>query len=491
MNVERIRFGESLAGLLVDDADATPFVGATLRLLETGVEVEIPYLDGVESDQFAHVDEWFRRMSPQENLLLRTQEGVVMLYGCRWAGHSVPAGWLIGSGRIAPQETLLSERDGALSAPLTVTTCRSRMDGLNRWSQLSAVEAEWPRDENGRSAGVNIAVRSPPPVEWLQGEARLRLRAIWGSSEVRDGYQQSRVVENNVVVESEWAKARPFADHLAEQRKVANLLVFLFGTAISVREHLVQDQSIPARLSTGEIYDHPFVGLISSRTVRQRAQPIPTDEKLGRPLLSMQEIGAEGLTRWAEKYEQWDRFILPAVAVVGRRPRFTEDVVLSTAMAIEAAGQLIGSRKGEEVTYGRGRNSPTMSTYVYRCLELLSIRWGDYIHSQVGLARAISKNYRKLKHADNGDFPEYVETHLVGIVNELVVRLLAAYLTGSAGELLERFRAGSELWTVKQHFEANQRRIGDDEGTWVVMSAGEPADQPHRANDALPPSSSL
>lgn len=414
-----------------------------------------------------------------------------MLYGCRWAGHSAAAGSRIGSGRIAPQETLLFERDGTLSDRLTVKTCRSRMDGLNRWSRLSAVESESRRDQDGRSTGVDITVESPEPVEWAQGEARMRIRTTWTSSETSDGYERSHVVADNVVIESEWAEARPFFDHLVELRKVAHLLVFVFGTALSIREHRVQDESIPARLMGGEVYDHPFIELISARTVRERTQPIPTEEKLGQPLLVLQEIGAEGLTRWAEGYDQWDRFILPAVAVIGRRQRFTEDVVMSTSMALEAAGQLIGPRPDEDATYDRGRGRPTMATYVYRCLELLGVQWGDYIHSQVGLARAISNNYKRVKHADNGAFPDHVETYLVSTVNELVVRLLAAYLTGSAGELLARYRAGSELWTVQQQFEANHARIGDDEGTWVSTAVEEPADQAdHAVDPSLPRSSS-
>jgi len=68
VSVEHLDFGDSLAGLLVDGVEATPYVGATLRLSHTGVEVEIPYLPGFEVDQFAHVDDWFRRMKPQENL---------------------------------------------------------------------------------------------------------------------------------------------------------------------------------------------------------------------------------------------------------------------------------------------------------------------------------------------------------------------------------------------------------------------------------------
>lgn len=489
MSVQHLSFGDSLAGLIVDGVESTPYVGATLRLSDTGVEVEIPYLPGFAVDQFAHVDEWFRRMTPPENLLLHTRDGNVMLYGCRWSGHSEAAGSRIGSGRIGPQETLLFAREGALSDPLTVTTCQSRMDGLNRWSRLSAVESESRRDENGH-ATVDITVQSPEPIEWAQGEATMRIRTTWTSSETSDGYERSHNVTDNVVLESEWAQPRPFFDHLVEQRKVAHLLVFLFGTALSIREHTVQDESLPARLLGGEVYDHPFVELISARTIRERAQPIPTDSKLGRPHLVLQEVGAGGLARWAEIYEQWGRFILPAVAVIGRRQRFTEDVVMSTSMALEAAGQIIGRRSGEDATHDRGRRRPTMATYVFRCLDLLGIQWGDYIHSQVGLARAISNNYRRVKHSDKGAFPDHVETYLVSVINELVVRLLAAHLTGSADELLDRYRAGSELWTVRQQFDAYQVRIGDDEGKWMSTADDDANDTDQHDVVSLPRSSS-
>lgn len=79
MAIERLNFGESRAGLLIDGVEQTPFVGATLRLEEVGVEVEVPYLPGDQFPQFAHVDEWFRHRTPPTNMLLRTREGAAML----------------------------------------------------------------------------------------------------------------------------------------------------------------------------------------------------------------------------------------------------------------------------------------------------------------------------------------------------------------------------------------------------------------------------
>ncbi|GAA1059014.1 ApeA N-terminal domain 1-containing protein [Agromyces bracchium] len=465
MTINKFDFGDSFAGLLIDGVEETPYVGATLRLTDTGVEIEVPYLSGYAAAQFAHVDEWFRQRTPPTNMLLRTREGAATLFGCRWRGHSSAAGSRIGSGRIAPDETLLHDREESLSEPLTVKSCRSRADGLNHWTRLTAVESDAHRDDERRTNVLEVTVKSPEPIEWQQGEATMRIQTSWRFEAKQDGYERIHELHDNVLLESEWVDPREFFHHLAEHRKVMHLLVFLFGTALSFREHQVRDETIASRTMDGTLIEHPFVELISARTIRERGQPTPAKEKLGRPLLVLQEVGAEGLTSWAEMYGEWERFILPAVAVIGRRNRFIEDVVMSTSMALEAAGQLIGERPGEEATYGRAR--PSMATYVFRCLDYLDIGWDDYIHSQVGLARAISNNYKRVKHADNGAFPDHVETALIGEVNELVVRLLAASLTGAADELLQRYRSGSELWQLQQLFEANEVRIDDDAGTWV------------------------
>ncbi|WP_231735211.1 hypothetical protein [Microbacterium hominis] len=463
-----LSFGDSLAVLLVDGVAETPYVGATLRMDESGIEVEVPHMPGFVVPQFEHVDQWFRRMAPPENVLVHARGGSVQLFGCRWSGHSDATGSRVGTGRFSATEALLHDRDGALSDPLTVTTCQSRADGLNHWSRVTAVSSEPTRDEESRANALDVRVESPEPTEWLQGEARMRIRATWSFAPREDGYSRIHELEDNVIVESEWEQPHPFADHLVEQRKVLHLLVFLFGAGLSFREHRVRDGSIAARLMGGEIYDHPFAEVISARTISERAQPIPQKGKLQRPLLVLEEVGAEGLAEWASNYEAWERFILPAVSIIGRRHRFAEDIVMSTSMSLEAAGQLIGEQPGEAATYHRGRR--TTATYVYRCLELLGIRWGEYIHSQTGLAKAIANNYNAVKHADRGAFPDHVETFLIGDVNQLIVRLLAIRLTGRAEELLQRYRDGSELWQIKQRFDAYRVRIADDLGAWGMAA---------------------
>lgn len=463
-----------MAVLLVDGVEETPYVGATLRMTETGIEVEVPYMPGFAVPQFEHVDQWFRRMTPPENVLVHTREGNILLYGCRWSGHSDAAGSRVGSGRFMASETLLHSRDRSLADPLTVKLCQSSVDGLNRWSRITTVTTETSRDEEQRTNALDILVKSPEPIEWYQGDATLRVRGTWRFAAREDGYERVHELEDYVVLESEWDEPRPFVDHLLEQRKIAHLLVFLFGTALSFRRHRARDETIAAHVMSGEVFDHPFVEIISARTIRERAQPVPSKEKLGRPLLVLGELGADGLAAWASNYEAWERFILPAVAIIGRRHRFAEDIVMSTSMSLEAAGQLLGERPGESATYYRNR--PATSTYIYRCLEYLGIRWGDYIHSPIGLARAIANNYNSVKHANRGPFPDHAETFLIGDVNELVVRLLAVNLTGQADDLLDQYRDGSELWGIKQRFDAYRIRIVDDRGTWEAVAAEESAE---------------
>lgn len=459
-----LNIGDSMAVLLVDGIEDTPYVGATLRMKATGVEVEVPYLPGFSVPQFTHVNEWFRKMTPPDNVLVYTREGTVTLYGCRWSGHADASGTRVGSGSFTAREALLRDRDRPLSDALLVQRCYSRVDGMNRWSRATAVSSESDLDEDSRTTGLTISVKSPAAVEWRQGEATLRVRSIWRFSSTNEADSRVHELDDNVVLESEWNEPRPFVDHLVEQRKVLHLLVFLFAKPLSFRKHLVQDESIAARLMNGEIFDHPFTEVISSRTMRERAQPMIPSKDLDRPLLVLDELGTDGLTEWAERYETWERFILPAVTSLGQRRRFAEDIVMNMSMSIEAASHLLGSRPGENATHRNGR--PTTATHAYRCLEVLGIKWGDYIHSQIGLAKAIANNYNAVKHADRGGFPDAGQTILIGDVIELVVRLIAVRLTGQGDELIERYRRGSELWPIEQRFDSYRIRIVDDRGTW-------------------------
>lgn len=462
MALEKLEFGDSVAGLLINGVDDTPYMGATMHMRSPrGVSVEIPYLRG---GQFKHVEEWFDKQSPPGNMEMLTAEGAVSFFDVEWMGHTQNSGRRAALGKLRPQETVLSSRDGKLADPLVVQVARSRIDGLNRWIREESITDRPVSDDNSKLRKLGLEVERVVAAVWTQGDATLTLHTDWRVESKEDAAERSRVIHDNFVLDSEFTMGpRPFWDHLVEQRKLANLVVFVFGRSISFRRHKVQDDRFTARLMGGKVYNHPFVELISAETVRERARPIQSTEQFGRPLASLAAIGPDGLSAWAASYTRWERFILPAISALSRSDAFAEEAVTMTSMALEAAGSIIGEREGERATYrSRGK---TTATYVYRCLHVLRIGWGPYISSDAALAWAIANNYNGVKHYDRGDLPPGEQTLVLAQVGSLIARLLALHLTGKGDELLKGYRDGNELWPVQQEFDSYGVRIVEG-GKW-------------------------
>ncbi|WP_139316105.1 hypothetical protein [Cellulosimicrobium sp. CUA-896] len=428
-----------------------------------GPRLEVPFVRHDPNGQFAHVNRWFQETEPPRNLILVAHGMSLTLFDVQWSGHTHGSGLALGT--LRPSETVLAEREGELADPLEFDVLRSRMDGLNRWAAMEAVTSDYDTDESGLIQSFTAIARSTFGESWRQGEADLRLVAHWGTLPTEDAYDRRIAITNNVVLESRFPTARPFVDHLAEQRKVANLLVLMFGAPISFREHRIRHNRFPTRVLSGRIIDHPFVEIVSVRTVRERAMRVPATSERQDPLATVTQIGPDGMTEWSNNYDKWRRFILPSVAVLGRPDAFLEDIVTSTSMAIEAAGSLVGFREGEQPTYGRtGR--PTAATYAYRCLDVIDVEFGVHAGGRTELARAIANNYNAVKHFDRGDLPDHRETHLIAELNCWIVRLFALTLTGKGKELIAPHRLARERWRLVQWFEAYRLRI-DSGGRWV------------------------
>ncbi|WP_285042771.1 hypothetical protein [Plantibacter sp. LMC-P-059a] len=466
MAIESLQFGDSIAGQLIDGDPDTPLTAATMRMLDpSGIQLDVPFMSRAASEQFVHLDQWFSGQDPPQNMVLLTAQGSASLFNVQWAGHTDPSGHQLSLGRLRARETVLGHRDGVLDAPLVIETARSRIDGLNAWARSSAISRKYDTDERGRTRKLTLELDGKTLATWSQGQAEMSITSSWTTSAAEDGYESSFTVGDNVHIESRFAgEPRPFFDHFVEQRKIASLLVFLFACPISFREHRVQDESFPARMMDGRVYDHPFVELISELSVRERSRPVPSAKAMNRPTAYLEQIGPEGLEAWNANYDAWSRFILPAAGVLGRSGAFMEDVVTSTSMSIEAAGHLLGVQEGEESTWSRNR--PSTATYVYRCLHALGIDWGSCAVSIEGLARAVANNYNAVKHFDRGDLPAHEETYLISIVTRLVVQLTALQLTGKGDQLLVDYRSGSAMWDVRQRFAAYGLRV-ESAGAWA------------------------
>lgn len=477
MGMRRVKFGDSLSGLLIDGVPDTPYVGAAFQLTrDRGVTVEVPYLSNPRVTQFGHVQAWFNDQTPPTNMLLLTPEGTVSLFDIEWSGHSENWGGTRASiGSVRPALAVLGDRDGPIADALVMSEMHSRLDGLNEWSHFSAVSSERETDEESRIHSVTMLLHRDAGITWQQGDAAMTIRAGWFHSPEQDGYDRKTTVDDNVHIESTFGSGpMPFWEHFVEQRKVANLMVFLFGRPLSFREHKLRDDLFASRMMDGRIYANPLTEIISRHTYRERLSEVPSKKELGRPIAHLAEIGAEGLTTWSKNYEIWERFILPSVSVLGRTGRFIEDVVISTSMSIEAAGGILGERSGERVTWSRGRTPrPTTATYVYRCLDTLDVLWPERIRDRVGLSRAVANNYNDVKHYDRGDFPDHAESYVVSEVNQMIVRLLAIHITGRGDDVLSSYREGSNLYEIKQVLDGYGLRV-DGDGRWHHDS-GEPS----------------
>jgi hypothetical protein len=469
MGTRRLEFGDNLSGLLIDGVPDTPYVGAALQMTQDrGVTVEVPYLSSQSVAQFTNVQTWFSTQSPPGNMVLLTPEGTIALFDIAWSGHSENWGGTRASvGTLRPALAVLGDRDGAIGDALLMGEMHSRLDGLNEWSRLSSVSSDSETDEEGRVQSVTMLLHRDDGITWRQGDATMTIRAGWFHAPEQDGYDRKTTVDDNTHIASVFDSGpMPFWEHFVEHRKVANLMVFLFGRPLSFREHKLRDDRFASRMMDGSIYGHPLTEIISRHTYRERRTEIPSRSALGHPLAHLAQVGADGLATWSDNYEKWERFILPSVNVLSRNGRFIEDVVTSTSMSIEAAGGILGERPGERVTWSRARNPrPTTATYVYRCLDVLDVQWPERISNRVGLSRAIASNYNDVKHYDRGEFPDHEESYVVSEINQMIVRLMAIHVSGRGEHLLAAYREGNNLYEIKQVLDAYGIRV-DGDGRW-------------------------
>lgn len=470
MAITSLTPGQSYVGLLVDGVTDTPYTAATLRMEARGPVVDVPYIRGDTTGQFTHVDEWFQTQTPPQNLILRTPDGVIGLYGIRWRGHSVRSG--ISLGQLAPAETVLGRYEGSLDEPFKVTEARSAVDGLRQWTQLYGITSD---REIGDDGSEELVVRVTTGVEstWQQGEATMSLMSDWRTAAPEIDPHSGLNISTHPVLVSKYPNPRTLNEHLTEQRKVVHLLTLITGSPIHFRQHRVGDEQIVVRSVGATVLGHPKVEAISSHTVQDYAQPNPKKSALDKMLTRFSDVGEEGMVRWNEQYEPWKKFVLPAVGNLGRSGSFMEDTIVSMSMSLEAAGKIIGERPGEDETYGH--RGPITATQVYRCLDVIGVSWGE-IGSNAGIARAIARIYNSIKHFNGGDYPDAAVSHLVSGIAKMIVRLMTLHLLDESGSLLAQYRevgAMRELESRAKHY----RLAFDSRGNTVATEGEEPNDE--------------
>jgi hypothetical protein len=426
--MNHIAQGQSMPVLLVDGIEHTPHLAGTLSLLERGVTVTIPFVQG--EAQFASVEAWFRNHEVPHHLFAYSNNLRMSLFGCGWAGsHERHTAISSAEGTISVEEALMARWEGAFDEPLAIKEVRSEMDGLHEFARLTSITRDIETTGEGWTLNnkLLITVDARDGMEWTQGEATMVIATSWKEEGGRDLH-----VLDKATLTSTFETPRPFRQHLAEQRKFVALLSLIFGKPVSFRRHVVRDENLRTRTVDGSAHGYTSVELISSQTVRDYSTTTDEDD-FKWPLTRMSLLSSETLTRWGESYEGWARFLLPTVSLLRFKSLFMENNLINAAMSFEAFGKhIVTSVDGEDVTYHHGR--PATATYVLRGVKTLSIDWSAVAPDESAVARGITKFYNALKHPNNLEFPDSLETLILSEIAVGVIRLLALHTVMTAEE---------------------------------------------------------
>ncbi|MDD9378891.1 hypothetical protein M8Z33_19950 [Streptomyces sp. ZAF1911] len=451
MAKRRLKVGDSILGMLVDGIDETPYVPATLTLTESGVRLDVSYIDVGSPNSSSGTRDWFDSRQVPTNLSLVSLDGDISLFGCESSGYRVNMVRGFGVGRITPEALVFNFRDGEHNDDLGVTELRSTIDGLGEWTGYTGVERTDSVNPSGRLDRVTIELAGVDGAEWDAGAARMKVRA--------EPHTDKLHIEDAIVLSSSFAQPQPVTEHLNEHRKVANLMSFIFGCPIFFRNHEIKDSRFTIRSLNGDIQDTPYVQLIHASTVKEYERPTPSQKQLLEPLLDITSVGPTGLQQWSDAYDTWGRFIHPASSALNRPGALIENIVVNTSMSFEAAGNLIGKKVGEELTYTK-KGKPTTATYGYRCIAHTGLNFDALNVSQAGLARAISDNYNTIKHFDRGEFPDATETHVIGEISILISRVLALKIARPDIQLVGALER--RLREIGEYLTRNRLSIRDD-----------------------------
>lgn len=468
MGINHLEFGDSVTGLLADSL--SPRTAGTLFVRQNeGMHVEIPYLAEGEPAHFGHVAAWFHNQDPPRNLTLQSRDGFVSLFGLRWDGGTRNLNTDFGHGVLRPEVVVLSARDGDANDDLVVDELTSNVDGLNRWSGMTSLTESSTFQDGHREMAFRL--NGFEEVSWRQGKATLSLVPDWRAETRLAGNDRGSTIQDMVGLRSTFDDGpRPVLDHLTEQQKVLRLLTLLFGLPISFRRHLVRDSRFTVPTASGRTTAQ--VELLTSWTIGEYEQPEPEAEALAKVFAGFTQVGTAGLEAWAANFESWTRFILPAVSVVGGRKRRIEDNVISTSIALEAAGRILGKRNGEQATYSQSGRQ-TVSTDIYRVLDRLQLDWSGIASSPVALSRLIADTYNGIKHFDRGELPSHAHAFLVSEINQHLVRAFALTLIGEDDAQLQWVRDANSRWQIAAWFRELHVELTED-GVLTQLT-GDPA----------------
>jgi len=402
-----------------ENEDMPCVVGALWIDPSLGVLAEIPYI-GFGTEQFATPARWFHEEQAPKNLVFRSEDLRVSLFGSRIIRATT--GTHIDVGRIRFREAVFAEGAGDIEDELRVTKLVSHIDGLAKWSGLSSVK--WDTEfvaapGEPRHNRINYVVEPEHGLDWLQGSARMKLVTHWR----HEGNSRSGIhLMDDAVLESRFHEPRLVSDHLKEHRKFRALLSLILGSGANFRGHSIRDRRFPYKTLDGTVRNAEYERLVAASTVADHYRPSVESATSDWPILSVNDLSSSDLSWWANEYERSERFVLPTISMLQRSNVFAEDRVINASMSIEALGAVLGQAVGETSTL-RAKRKPTTATYFYRVAKAVGVDASPVAESTVELARALANTYNDIKHADRGNFPDGLHVIYAGRLSLILIRM--------------------------------------------------------------------
>lgn len=455
-----IAAGEVRVGFLeVDNSDGPAQAATLVYESKRGPELLVPYLWDAHDDpapQFARTAEWFRFQDdtpPPGTMVFADNEGIVTLTGNRATGGSLGARPL---GRIRPQVAIYG-RPRTFQDEYRVREFASTIDGLEMFAGFQPVNFDTVRDEN--VSRTTVVLESGQALTWhAQGfEYSIRSNVRWSG---KDG-KWFHVLDSEPFVRTLRTDGATPHEHLAAQWPIRALLVLAHGTKLAWRSHRLLDDEFPTWMLDGHTEAPGFVTVHLAGTIEQHSWPEPPASDLYWPMVTLNDLGSEGLERWVDLHadEAFERAVQPAVEVINGASSFLEPQLMMLAISLDRFGYLSSGRRSHQPLW----------RHIEQCLNAADLAWPE-IGSNEGIAKAIANVNNDLKHPDRESYPSTDQLVALVRLSRVVVRAQLFHLLKLDRERRESFLAGNDVRNAVRSFTRLDMAV-DDNGNFVAGAA--------------------
>jgi hypothetical protein len=328
-------------GHLFDGLDDTPHIAAQLRRDRSGISLEISMQHGAD----AHHQSWFTNQSVPTEILFADDLGAVALAGCEYGGHKQNFRFSQVRGTVRAAQAVVG---AGVHGYDRINGLRTELAGLASWSGLSAVREDRQLNDENRLTRITVS-----------GEAQASL-TIPSDSELSflpyfsieyDDSNRTRVLREEVLVESRTTATEPWSTHLNRHAAIQDLISLAYWWPCAMRIRTVTRDDDPATALDGTSYGiqwlHAFV-TSAGRSLPDDSRPLPANR---RPLFALRDIGISGVSKWMTEYDTLGRPMWTLSAMHFQHGTAPEMQLLQVGAALEALGYRVAGEPSKPLNF--------------------------------------------------------------------------------------------------------------------------------------------